>query len=110
VLIDWDWGASGVWFIGSPDALRAPTPCFADLLSAALLSDLKEWNDAGGEIYGPRSTPSRVAETAPAFWARAHKLAKQVQGQLGPDWEVLYNSTHSSGGWAWTWVRQPSSW
>jgi hypothetical protein len=102
VLIDWDWAASGIWLIRTGCAVEP-----RDLLSPELVDDLKRWNDEGDEIYGSCSTRGAVAAWAAEFWSRAPGLAERVQDELGPDWEVLYNSSYEAGGWTWTWVRQP---
>jgi hypothetical protein len=104
VLVDWDWGAHGIWSIRSA---AAPRP-WAELLTEALLGDLQVWNDDADSLYGPRaarSTPGTGAQAA--FWEEGRRLAERVQGELGPTWQVLYNCSASAGGWAWAWVRPP---
>jgi hypothetical protein len=125
VLIDWDWGASGIWTILSAEELSAPGPAgswysaaplaeaerprpWSDKLSADLLDALQEWNDHGGELFhplGPDSDDATSRATEDAFMSRGAKLAAWTQRELGPDYEVLFIT--STG--AWQWVRPPWS-
>ena len=113
VLIDWDYAASGIWTILSPEELHAParpgrweagrpsTPRpRADRLPETLLDALEAWN-RDGESLG-RAAPATDAQWT-AFWERAADLAEQVQDQLGPDYEVLHQRVDG----AWQWVHPP---
>jgi hypothetical protein len=100
VLIDWDWGASGIWLIGHSDSSRP----LSDILSVGLLDELKAWNDSADTAT---ASGKRVPEDQGAietFWGRAIGLAERVQNELGLDWEVLYNARDPI---CWTWVRPP---
>ena len=63
VLIDWDWGAHGIWWVLTKQEMEAPAPrgrwsgtasqqkqerirAWSDRLTSELLDDLQEWNDA----------------------------------------------------------------
>ena len=122
VLIDWDWGASGIWTILSTEELTAPAPAgrwgpadlaleqerprpWSDKLSANLLDALQEWNDYGGELFGPRSDEATWQAGVDAFRSRGAELAAWTQRELGADYEVLFMT--SSG--AWQWVQPPWS-
>jgi hypothetical protein len=116
-LVDWDYGAHGLWLVLSPEELRAPPPTggtwgpyvasaeseprpWSDELSDDLLDDLKRWNDECGEMAVRGDETSLRDE-----FARARPLAERVQQQLGSEWEVLYTS-----GGAWHWVALPHGW
>lgn len=118
VLIDWDFGAHGIWKILSTEelsappapggkwapferAMDAPRP-WSDRLSIDLLDALQEWNDAGEAILG-RGKPT-TGPDLDAFWTRAAELAEGTQQELGPGYEVL----HVIPGGAWQWVQPPS--
>jgi hypothetical protein len=113
VLIGWDHGAHGIWWVLTKDEREAPTPPghwsgtppsrwhdrprpWSDRLSGELLDDLQAWNDAcaadGADVQ--------------ALQERGRELAIQVQGELGTDgWEVLYQmdgrmlGVHPPGNW-----------
>jgi hypothetical protein len=120
VVVDWDWGADGLWSVRSREERHAPaatggqwvayrrqsTPVprpWGEILSNELLDALQSWNDACGEreLRPPRH---RTAEDE-LLEQRKVFLAGRVQQELGGDWEVLYTS-HG----AWRWVRPPRSW
>jgi len=113
VLIAWDIGAHGIWWVltkeemaapvapGSwsgnppPDLPHRPKP-WSDRLSAGLLGDLHEWNDAW-DVQDPSSE---------ALDERGRELAVRVQDELGTvGWEVLYQMgdrvyrVHPPGSW-----------
>lgn len=114
VLIDWDYGAHGIWWVLSKEEMEAPAPpgrwsgtppsgwdtrpgprAWSDRLSAGLLDDLQAWNDDCEDAGG-----------AGALWERGRDLAVRVQGELGTDgWEVLYrlggrmHRVHPPGSW-----------
>lgn len=115
VLIDWDYAASGIWTILTPEELRAPAPpgrrsgtslppsrprAWADRLSGDLLDALEAWNRHGDTLYS--GTEATQADRA-AFWRQAADLAERVQDQLGPGYEVLHRTVDG----AWKWVRPP---
>jgi hypothetical protein len=120
VLVDWDWGADGLWSVRSREERHAPTPTggkrervrplanrqrrpWSDLLSDELLDALQAWNDACGERAW-RPPEDRTAEDE-LLERRKVVLAERVQEELGGDWEVLY-TFHG----AWRWVQPPQSW
>ena len=97
VLIDWDYGAHGIWWVLTKEEKEAPAPPghwsgtprpdrdrqrpWSDRLSCALLDDLQAWNDAW---------EARDADAA-MLQRRGKDLAGRVQEELGTDgWEVLY--------------------
>ena len=97
VLIDWDWGAHGIWWVLTKQEKEAPAPPgrwsgsprsdrnrprpWSDRLTTELLDDLQAWNDAWDV---------RDADAA-ALEQRGKDLATRVQAELGTDgWEVLY--------------------
>jgi hypothetical protein len=113
VLIDWDYGAHGIWWVLTKEDKEAPaspgrwsgTPPsgwhdrprpWSDRLSRELLDDLQAWNDAwaaGG------AEPQALQE-------QGRELATRVQEELGADgWEVLYQMgnrmfrVHPPGSW-----------
>lgn len=125
VLIDWDWGASGIWTILSADELSAPAPAgmwysadleaeaerphpWSDKLSTDLLDALQEWNDHGGKLFhplGPDSDDETSRANEDAFLSRGAELAVCTQRELGPDYEVLFITSNG----AWQWVQPPWS-
>lgn len=103
VLIDWDWGATGIWSVTPPEETFAPTPrgewrpfvsprdrhrAWRGLLSDHLIDALQAWNDDGDLVMGRRAH-EHTDEDRIAFWARGRELATQVQQQLGSEYEVL---------------------
>jgi hypothetical protein len=119
VLVDWDWGASGIWRVstredllaappagtwtGTPPAPAARLRAWSDLLSDELLDDLQQWNDD----YGRAERRAILGSDQPAaLMERGRLLAIRVQSELGTeDWEVLYRSgatiyrVHPPGSW-----------
>jgi hypothetical protein len=113
VLIGWDHGARGIWWVLTKEEKEAPaspghwsgTPPsswhdrpgpWSDRLSAELLDYLQTWNDAC----------ATDGADAPALQERGRELAIQVQDELGTDgWEVLYQMdgrmlrVHPPGSW-----------
>ena len=113
VLITWDYGASGIWWVLTKEEKEAPAPSgrwtgtpppgwhdrprpWSDRLSTALLDDLQAWNDAwicdGADPW--------------ALQERGRELAARVQDELRTDgWEVLYQMgsqivrVHPPGSW-----------
>jgi len=117
-LIDWDFGATGIWgirtaeeeiahvpggewrpFVGPHDRNRG----WQGLLSDQLLGALQAWNDDGDLVMGRRAH-EHTDEDRVAFWALGRELAEEVQRQLGADYEVLVVT--DSG--AWQWVDPPA--
>ena len=112
VLIDWDYGAHGIWWVLTKEEKEAPAPPghwsgtprpdldrprpWSDRLSRALLDDLQAWNDAWEASDADAAMLQR----------RGKDLAGRVQEELGTDgWEVLYmldGHVHR--------VRPPGSW
>ena len=120
VLIDWDWGADGMWTILSAEEISAPRPAgtwgpadppteharfrpLHDKLSLDLLAALQKWNDRGGDLFGPQSDEATWRAGIDAFRTRGAELAAWTQRELGADYEVL--SVTSTG--AWQWVDAP---
>jgi hypothetical protein len=113
VLIGWDYGAHGIWWVLAKEEKEAPAPAghwsgtpppgwhgrprpWSDRLSSDLLDDLQAWNDAW---------PADGAERQ-ALQKRGRELAVRVQDELGTDgWEVLYQMdrrmfrVHPPGSW-----------
>jgi hypothetical protein len=102
-LIDWDWGATGIWSVGLPEQTFASAPtterraavaeqdrrrAWRGLLSDHLIDALQVWNDDGDLVMG-RHAHEHTDEDRIAFWARGRELAAQVQEQLGTEYEVL---------------------
>jgi hypothetical protein len=120
VLIDWDYGAHGIWWVLTKQEKEAPAPppgrwsgaaprpkqerirAWSDRLTRELLDDLQRWNDA----WDTRDHDIRLLQQ------RGQDLAARVQEQLGTDgWEVLYkmggqvHRVHPPGSWpvaSWT--------
>ena len=103
VLIDWDWGATGIWRVSPPGETLASAPtkdrraavaardrhrAWRGPLSDHLIDALQAWNDDGDLIMGTRAH-EHTDEDRIAFWARGRELAVQVQEQLGNKYEVL---------------------
>jgi hypothetical protein len=98
VLIDCDYGASGIWWVRTRKEQQAPADCgtrsdpphadaggrrrpWRELLSAELVDALREWN---------RDWERDETNTGP-LQERGRELAICVQDELGADgWEVLY--------------------
>jgi hypothetical protein len=121
VLIDWDYAAHGIWTIQSAEARSAPAPGgswgprkvgatdrprpWSDLLSSGLLDALQNWNNTGETLLGPRGKPSAIRTELDKFWALAAELAHRTQQELGPGYEVLYQTAQG----AWRWVLPPAA-
>ena len=103
VLIFADLESSGIWSIG-PKGNCAVRP--SELLDAALISDLKAWNDSADALFGGKAKDDEEARAA--FRVAAHELAIRVQDQLGDDWEVLLSVAEPD--WFFRWVRRPAVW
>ena len=113
VLVAWDSGASGIWWVLTKEEKEAPAPPgrwvgarpaeprrpvrpWSDRLTSQLLDDLQVWNDD----WDHRDIDSR------ALQERGRDLAMRVQDELGTDgWEVLYQMNgemlrvHPPGSW-----------
>jgi hypothetical protein len=103
VLIAWDYGARGIWWVLTKEERETPPPVpgervrpWSDRLSAELLDDLQQWNDDGDREDVDRLT----------WQERGRDLAIRVQDELGADgWEVLYQigdhmlRVHPPGSW-----------
>lgn len=118
VLIDFDFGAAGIWKVLSVAELKAPAPegawasyaplrpkapsprPWSDRLAVDLLDALQEWNDLGVHLV---CLGNGDAAQLDALWARGAQLAHRVQGELGSDHVVLYAIPEG----AWRWVYPP---
>jgi hypothetical protein len=106
VLIDWDWGASGIWTVQEPDDRCAPREpgewrayvpppdhdrhwAWRGLLSHDLIDALQAWNHHGAEVWGVHAHKHTDDERA-EFWGSGRTLAAQVQEQLGSGYDVVY--------------------
>ena len=117
VVIGWDYGAHGIWWVLTREEMQAPAPPadraghwggtppsgwhdrprpWSDRLSGELLDELQAWNDAC----------AAAGADAQALQERGRELAIQVQDELGTDgWEVLYQvdgrmlRVHPPGSW-----------
>ena len=94
VLIDWDWAATGIWSVRTPEersesaspgrwvyGALAPDDrhrAWRGLLSDALIDTLQTWNDRGEEVMGSNADQHTDQERA-EFWAQGRDLAAQVQ-------------------------------
>lgn len=102
VLIDWDWGATGIWTVGVAEESPGSVPAgewrpavgsrdrhraWRGLLSDHLIEALQAWND-DGDLFMGRRAHEHNHEDRIAFWARGSELAAQVQEQLGSEYEV----------------------
>jgi hypothetical protein len=104
VLIDWDYGAPGIWWCSTKEEHEAPYPqwryltserrpgrphearSWSERLSEAILCDLKAWNDSWAS-----KDPVEDEEILKALQDQGRELAVRVQSELGTDgWEVLY--------------------
>jgi hypothetical protein len=100
ILIDWDYGASGLWWCSTKEEHEAPYDRWSYLtsvqqpdgppinmpeLTRELRDDLQAWNDSWEErdpLFDEKVT--RLQE-------QGRQLAARVQEELGTDgWEVLY--------------------
>ena len=112
VLIDWDYGAHGIWWvltkeeeappargrrvgIQPPGRLDRARP-WSERLTAGLLDDLQAWNSA----WDADNAEPRILQE------RGRALALRVQDELGTNgWEVLYRiggrifRVHPPGNW-----------
>lgn len=105
VVIDWDWGASGIWSVRAPDEPWMPPEAggwvahvresdhdrhqaWRGVLSDDLIDALQAWNDRGAEVWGVRGHEHTDEERA-EFWDQGSLLAAQTQQQLGSDYEVV---------------------
>jgi hypothetical protein len=103
VLIDWDWGAGGIWTVREPDQPFIPAPgghwgasshdardryrAWRGRLTDELIDCLQAWNDDGDTFMGRHAHQHSDAERI-AFWGRGRDLAEQAQQQLGDEYEV----------------------
>lgn len=103
VLIDWDWAATGIWSVSTPEERSAPAPpgrwmydapppndrhrAWRGVLSDDLINRLQTWNDRGEDVMGSNAHQHTDQERV-AFWAQGRALATQAQEQLGPDYQV----------------------
>jgi hypothetical protein len=113
VLIDWDYGAHGIWWVLTKEEKEEPAPPgqwsearpsershaarpWSGRLTSELLDDLQAWND---DWYHQDLDIRLLRE-------RGRDLAIRVQAELGTDgWEVLYQMdgqmirVHPPGKW-----------
>jgi hypothetical protein len=119
-LIDWDWAANGVWYVGSngttgalfmPDAVVPPAADgnprpnpWRDRFSPKLRAALSAFNLDGERLWGgARFDESGELDAKQAWYARAADLAMQTQRELGPEFEVLHVTERG----AWQWASPP---
>ena len=104
VLIDWDWAATGICGVFTPEEVSVPAPpgrwvydappsgdrhrAWRGVLSDDLIDALQAWNDHGEEVMGSNAH-QHTDEERVAFWARGRQLAARIQDHLGPDYEVI---------------------
>lgn len=122
VLIDWDYGANGIWWCLTAEEMTAPRGSlpsgspgvpravgWQELLPESLLADLEHWNRACERDGGTNAFLSTELEE------EAGRLAERVREALGDDehWEVLFKSgseivrVHPPGRWSvWTWDEE----
>jgi hypothetical protein len=98
----------GAWLLhGVRESAEIRPRPWSELLSAALVDALQEWNDEGGRLFH-YAEPDRDAEDGEkkedAFRARAKELAAWTQRELGAEYEVLFVTV---GG---TWQRAEPPW
>ena len=95
VLIDWDYGASGIWWCSTKEEHEAPAPqggywtgtpqpgreerprAWSDRLSEGLLDDLQAWNDAWDSV-GPGTTgrsPGGRCRSAAVSWRSGFRMS-----------------------------------
>lgn len=116
MLIDWDYCASGIWWVLTKQEKEAPAPReghragapppprpWSDRLSVGLLDDLRAWNDSWATGKDLRKDGEA---TARARQEQGRELAIRVQDELGTDgWEVIYRlgdrmfRVHPLGSW-----------
>lgn len=113
VLIDWDYGAHGIWWVLTKEEKEAPPARgrrvgiqppgrldrarpWSERLTAGLLDDLQAWNSA----WDADNAEPRILQE------RGRELALRVQDELGTNgWEVLYRiggrifRVHPPGNW-----------
>lgn len=100
-LIDWDYGAGGIWNIPLPGGVRSGNP--SKLLSEGLRGILHAWNICG-EVLDRGKV---VEDPLPAFfYTSARWLAERAQEELGSSWDVLWVGQDL----AWHWVMPPVAW
>jgi hypothetical protein len=87
----------------APPETTRPRP-WRDRLSSGLLDELQECNDSSEALLGGRRSAPATRHEMDVFYARAAELARRVQQELGPDYEVLHITAHG----AWRWARPPS--
>jgi hypothetical protein len=122
ILVDWDWAANGVWYIGSngttgalfmPDNFMPrdlngkavpmrPNP-WRERFSPPLRAELLEFNLDGERLWGGRFDEHTDLDAKQAWYARAAELAIRIQDELGPEFEVF----HVTPGGAWRWASPP---
>lgn len=100
VVIDWDWGATGIWSVSPPARPTASESsgsavsagdrhrAWRGLLTDHLIDALQVWNDDGDLVMG-RGAHEHTDEDRIAFWTRGRRLAEQVQEELGSEYEVV---------------------
>jgi len=95
VLIDWDWGAHGIWTILSAEELAAPAPGglwlshktpasedgrhpSSDRLSPGLLEARQDWNDRGARLFHYARPDEPGEQELVVFCSQAAELARGV--------------------------------
>jgi hypothetical protein len=125
VLVDWDYGADGIWWCRTSEERTAPPRSlpngspgvpprqgWKELLPEALLADLAQWNRECERADRSESGDSPQRQERES---RARVLAERVRESLGDDgqWEVLYKlgsevlRVYPPGRWSvWTWTEE----
>lgn len=105
-LIDWDWGARGLWLDNRayarsqsslPDESIAGPPkeeleaASEELgrVSESTRAELQRWNHLGEELLGAHPPPD-AENRLPAFYVEKKRLAELVAEQLGAEWSISW--------------------
>jgi hypothetical protein len=120
-LVDYDFGASGIWMISSRDdtfknqnkpndgewsgarltGAERVRP-WSNVLTESLLDELQRWNDWGCRMARSSSDGRSASTVWISFYQSARVLAEKTQLELGDGWQVLWMENG-----AWNFVRSP---
>jgi hypothetical protein len=120
-LIDYDFGASGIWIVTSnEETFRTPERTdvsgwrrsvvngtkrarpWSEHLSNSLLDELQRWNDWGCTLATSPIDSHAHDAGWDSFYQDARGLAGHVQSELGRHWQVLWAENG-----AWNFARSP---